>query len=136
MPNGQGRDNFSETNGYRALGIHVHRLRQGRGLGLRQAARAAGVDPTWLSRLEQGLYTAPDARSVMKVARGLGVDVEEFYVIAGLSDGHGLPGFAPYLRAKYQLPDEAIGQLESHFRLLADKYQKVADHADDNRDAA
>ena len=64
MPNRQDRDNFSETNGYRALGTHVHRLRQERGLGLRQAARAAGVDPTWLSRLEQGLYTAPDARSV------------------------------------------------------------------------
>ena len=136
MPDRQGEDNLGETNGYRALGMHVHRLREERGLRLRVAARAAGVDPTWLSRLEQGLYMAPDARSIMKVARALGVDVEEFYVIAGLSDGRGLPGFAPYLRAKYQLPDEAIGQLESHFRLLADKYQKGADHVDDNRHVA
>jgi transcriptional regulator with XRE-family HTH domain len=121
------------ANGYRALGDHIHRLRAERGLGLREAARAAGVDPTWLSRLEQGVYVSPDPRSIVKVARGLGVDVEELYVVAGLSDGHGLPGFAPYLRAKYDLPDEAVRQLESHFELLNDKHQrKGADHVDNN----
>ncbi|MDQ1741427.1 MAG: hypothetical protein QOE53_3079, partial [Pseudonocardiales bacterium] len=42
-------------------------------------------------------------------------------MVAGLSDGQGLPGFAPYLRAKYDLPDDAVKQLEAHFQLLNDK---------------
>lgn len=122
------------ASGYHALGDHIHRLRTKQGLGLREAARVASVDPTWLSRLEQGIYGSPDPRSIVKVARALGVDVEELYVVAGLSDGHGLPGFAPYLRAKYDLPDDAVSQLESHFQLLNEKHHpKGANHVDDNR---
>jgi transcriptional regulator with XRE-family HTH domain len=120
-----------------ALGRHIHKLRTTRGLGLRATARTAGVDPTWLARLEQGLYTSPDARGIAKVARALGVDVEEFYAVAGLSDGRGLPGFAPYLHAKYGLPDNAVQQLESYFELLNDKYHpKGGTNVDDHRHTA
>jgi hypothetical protein len=69
------------------------------------------------------VYASPDPRSIGKVARALEVDVEELYVVAGLSTGQGLPGFAPYLRAKYDLPAEAVAQLEAHFQLLNEKYQ-------------
>jgi transcriptional regulator with XRE-family HTH domain len=109
--------------GYGAMGEHIRRLRATQGLGLRETARKAGVDPTWLSRLEQGVYVSPDPRSIGKVARALDVDVEELYVVAGLATGQGLPGFAPYLRAKYDLPAEAVAQLEAHFQLLNEKYQ-------------
>jgi hypothetical protein len=65
------------------------------------------------------------------------VDVEELYVVAGLSDGQGLPGFAPYLRAKYDLPDDAVKQLEAHFQLLNDKHQeKGGSDASDNLNPA
>jgi transcriptional regulator with XRE-family HTH domain len=108
---------------YQQLGEHIHALRTSKGLGLREAARLAGVDPTWLSRLEQGLYTSPNTQSLARVARGLGVDIEEFYVVLGLTNGDGLPGLVPYLRAKYDLPGDAIAQLDAHFRLLNEKYQ-------------
>lgn len=49
--------------------------------------------------------------------------MEELYLDAGYSDGRGLPGFAPYLRAKFDLPDDAIAQLEAHFQLINEKYQ-------------
>ena len=62
------------NDGFVKLGKHIHRLREAQGLRLREAARKAGVDPTWLSRLEQGVYTSPDQRSLVKVARGLGAD--------------------------------------------------------------
>jgi transcriptional regulator with XRE-family HTH domain len=114
--------------GYRDLGEHIRRLRLAKGLGLREAARKAGVDATWLSRLEQGVYVSPDPRSIVKVAKALEVDVEELYVVAGLSTGQGLPGFAPYLRAKYDLPADAVAQLEAHFQLLNDKYQSKGDN--------
>jgi transcriptional regulator with XRE-family HTH domain len=80
------------------------------------------VDPTWLSRLEQGVYANPDLRSVARVAKAYEIDVEELYVVAGLSSGRGLPGFAPYLRAKYELPADAVAQLEAHFELLNAKH--------------
>lgn len=114
---------------YEALGQYIHTSRTAKGLGLREAARRAGVDATWLSRLEQGVYTSPDPRHLMKVARALDIDVEDLYSIAGLTSGSGLPGLAPYLRAKYDLPDDAVAQLEAHFDLLNEKYQSKGDHS-------
>jgi hypothetical protein len=42
---------------------------------------------------------------------------------AGYGDAHGLPALVPYLRAKYDLPTEAVAQLEAHFELINEKYQ-------------
>lgn len=114
-----------------ALGQHVRQTRQARGLGLRETARAARVDATWLSRVEQGVYQSPDPRLLMNVARALAIDVEDLYAAAGLTTGSGLPGFSPYLRAKYDLPDDAVAQLEAHFKLLNDKYQSKGDDNDE-----
>lgn len=123
--------------GYQALGEHIKRLRRAQGLGLREAARRAQVDPTWWSRLEEGRYVSPDARMIGKVARALGVEVEELYLVAGLSSGRKLPTLSPYLRAKYDLPPEAIAQLEAHFELLSERYQqKGGDDGRNNLNAA
>lgn len=121
-----------EARGYIALGVYLRRLRAERQLGLRQAARVADVDPTWLKRLESGVYVTPHTRSIAKVAKGYDVAVEELYIVAGLSDGRGLPQFAPYLRAKYDLPDEAIAMLESQFELLNEQYKEGDNHVDSN----
>lgn len=106
------------------IGRYVQQLRQQRGLGLRQLAAVAGVDPTWLSRLEHGRYESPDPRRLARVAQALDVDPADFYLAAGYGDGSRLPGFAGYLRAKYALPDEAVNQLQAHFDLLNDKYKR------------
>lgn len=84
-----------DTPGPLALGHYVRRTRQSRGLGLREAARAAQVDATWLSRVEQGQYVSPDARLLMKVARALEVDAEDLYAAAGLTTGSGCPASYP-----------------------------------------
>ncbi len=118
--------------GYQALGQHIKQLRTSQGLSLREAGRRAGVDPTWWGRLEDGLYISPDPRGISKVARALEVDAEEFYVVAGLSTGRGLPSFTPYLRAKYDLPPHAVAQLEAHFELLNEKYQSKGETDDRN----
>lgn len=104
------------------LGAYVQQLRLMRSLSVRALATRAGVDFSWLSRLEHGRYTSPDARSLWRIARALDVEVADIYLEAGFGDAHGLPGFGPYLRAKYELPDEAIAQLEAHFALINEKY--------------
>ncbi len=104
------------------LGAHVRHLRQIKEQSVRGLAARAQVDATWLSRLEHGIYASPDPRSLWRLAQALEIDVEELYLDAGYSDGRGLPGFGPYLRAKYDLPAEAILQLEAHFELISEKY--------------
>ena len=103
------------------MGEHINRLRTARGLRLREAARRAEVDPTWWSRLEKASIPLPTLRGIGKVARALGVDVEELYVVAGLSTGRGLPSFTPYLRAKYDLPPDAVAATGSPFRITQRK---------------
>ena len=74
-----------------------------------------------------------------KLADGLDIEVTDLYLAAGYQPGHGLPGLAPYLRAKYDLPPEAIRQLEDHFELINDRYvreQKGGHHGQDHQRAA
>lgn len=116
------------------LGEYVRARRVAAGLGVRALARAAGVDPTWISRLEHGEYVKPDPRSLARVAGTLEVEVSDLYVAAGYQPGTQLPGFTPYLRAKYGLPDEAVAQLAAHFELLAEKYRREARGGGHGRD--
>ena len=51
----------------------------------------------------------------------------DLYLEAGFGDAHGLPGFGPYLRAKYHLPPDAVAQLEAHFALINEKYHSRQD---------
>jgi transcriptional regulator with XRE-family HTH domain len=104
------------------LGAYVQRLRLERAMSVRGLAARAKVDFSWLSRLERGRIASPDARSLWRVARALEVEVADMYLEAGFGDAHGLPGFGPYLRAKYHLPQEAVDQLEAHFALINEKY--------------
>jgi len=104
------------------LGAYVQQLRTKRALGVRGLATRAKVDPSWLSRLEHGRIASPDARSLWRIARALDVEVADLYLEAGFGDAQRLPGFGPYLRAKYHLPPEAVAQLEAHFALINDKY--------------
>jgi transcriptional regulator with XRE-family HTH domain len=57
-----------------ALGEAVRRLREKRGLTQEAVAHAAGVHPTWVSRLEGGTLN-PSWGMVARVADALEVDV-------------------------------------------------------------
>jgi transcriptional regulator with XRE-family HTH domain len=109
------------------LGSYVQQLRSERSLSIRALANRAKVDFSWLGRLERGRIDSPDARGLWRVARALDVEPADMYLEAGFGDTHGLPGFGPYLRAKYNLPEEAVEQLEAHFALINEKYRST-DH--------
>jgi transcriptional regulator with XRE-family HTH domain len=105
------------------LGSYVQQLRSERGMSIRTLAAQARVDWSWLAKLERGKYSSPDARSLWRVARALDVEPADIYLEAGFGDARGLPGFEPYLRAKYHLPPEAVDQLVAHFTLINEKYR-------------
>ena len=105
------------------LGAYVQQLRVQRAWSERGLASRAKVHYSWISRLERGQIASPDASYLWRVARALEVEVADMYLEAGFGDAHGLPGFGPYLRAKYHLPDEAVRQLQEHFALINEKYR-------------
>jgi transcriptional regulator with XRE-family HTH domain len=102
------------------IGDLLRRLREQAGYSVRGLASAAGVDSTWLSRVEHGTYVNPDPRKLNGLAKVLGVETMELFEAAEYAEG--LPGFAPYMRSKYDLPPDALDQLNAHFELLAAKY--------------
>lgn len=106
----------------RPVGRYIQQLRQRAGLSLRGLASSARVDPSWLSKLERGAVHTPDPRALWRLAQALDVEVAELHRAAGYGDG--LPGFAPYLRAKYDLPEDAVAQLQAHFALINAKYHE------------
>lgn len=104
------------------LGSRIRRLRAATGLSLRALAARAEVDFSWLAKVERGEYQSPDPRCLFRLAEALDVEPANLYASAGY--GEGLPTFARYLRAKYDLPDDAVAQLEAHFELVNERYQR------------
>ncbi len=104
------------------LGDFIKTRRESRNISRAEAARAAGIDYSYIGKLESGEYRHPSPTVLDKVAKVIGVKPADLYVLAGYKIGGDLPGFGPYLRSKYQLPGEAIEQLEGYFSFLRNQY--------------
>jgi transcriptional regulator with XRE-family HTH domain len=101
-----------------SLGEYIRDRRLSRGLSLNDAAEASGLHFSYWSKLEAGRYHAPSPKHLQAIARALYVDIEDLYSLAGYDIPERLPTFRPYLRTKYDLPPEAIADLERYFDLL------------------
>jgi transcriptional regulator with XRE-family HTH domain len=104
------------------LGEYIRDRRVSRGLSLGDAAEVSGLHLSYWSKLEDGQYEAPAPKHLMAIARALNVDFEDLYGLAGYESPERLPSFRPYLRAKYELPPEAVADLERYFELLRNYY--------------
>lgn len=100
----------------------VQRHRIARGLSIRGLARQAGIPVATAFRIEQGDFEQPSPEKLQRLARALEIDVEDLYALAGYMMPEGLPDFAPYLRAKFSLPERAVKDLDAYFRRLRMKY--------------
>lgn len=69
----------------KGLARAVRTLREGTGLSRSEVAERAGISTSWLSRIESGDYD-PSWGSMRRVARGLGVSMEELSEAAGESE--------------------------------------------------
>ncbi|MGD0880107.1 MAG: helix-turn-helix transcriptional regulator [Acidimicrobiales bacterium] len=104
------------------LGEYIRDRRTSRGLSLADAAALSGLHLSYWSKLEDGQYESPAPKHLMSIARALEVDFEDLYSLAGYESPERLPTFSPYLRAKYELPPEAVADLERFFELLRSYY--------------
>ena len=104
------------------LGEYIRDRRVSRGLSLNDAAELSGLHLSYWSKLETGQYEAPAPKHLQTIARTLQVAFEDLYGLVGYDSPERLPSFRPYLRAKYELPPEAVADLERYFELLRAYY--------------
>jgi transcriptional regulator with XRE-family HTH domain len=105
------------------LGGLIKTERERAGLTVRQLADAAGLVPSTVSRLETGQIATPRPDHLQRLARALGIDVEELYAEAGYLTPGSMPELRTYLRAKYGLTDQQAGQMEGYLQALRDTNQ-------------
>jgi transcriptional regulator with XRE-family HTH domain len=106
----------------KTLGEFVKARRSAMEFSLHDVAQRSGLHFSYWSKLEAGQYESPHPKHLMMIARTLEVPFEDLYSLAGYEAPERLPGFTPYLRAKYELPPEAIADLERYFELLRNYY--------------
>ncbi len=98
----------------RTLGSVLKARRSELGFTLRGLAKAIDVAPSTILRLEADESKAGPGL-LKRLARALKLNAEELEAL----NTRELPRFAPYLRAKYDLSDEAIAELEAHFKTVS-----------------
>jgi transcriptional regulator with XRE-family HTH domain len=96
-------------------------------LSIREAERRSGLDGTYWRKLEDGQYESPSPKSLLAIAETLGLPIEDLYALVGYAVPKRLPAFTPYLRAKFDLPPEAVADLERFFGFLRAYYDIPAD---------
>ena len=78
---------FNEAGNVVELYERIRAVREERGLTQQAVARAAGIATDMISRLENGHYTSPGLRTLLRIAEGMGVSLGQL-----LPESAGPPG--------------------------------------------
>jgi transcriptional regulator with XRE-family HTH domain len=113
---------MAKGDGNQSLGDYIRSRRLSLGLSRAGAAEASDLDPSYWAKLENGNYIKPAPPHLSAVAEVLKVPVADLYSLAGYEIPDGLPSLQPYLRARYDLPPEAVADLERYFEYLRSYY--------------
>jgi transcriptional regulator with XRE-family HTH domain len=103
------------------FGAHIRQWREERELGLRQFAKAVGVSPTFVSKMERGLGPLPGEATIRRMAVFFDKDPDELLAMAGKVATDVLviiikePAYAHFLRAHHHLTKDQWKVL-SHLR--------------------
>jgi HTH-type transcriptional regulator, competence development regulator len=94
------------------FGAHIRMWREERGLGLRRFAKAVGVSPTFISKMERGLGPLPGEKTIRNIARILGKDPDVLLAMADKVAADVLaviiqqPAYARFLRNNQHLTQD------------------------------
>lgn len=67
----------------RKFGTTLRALREAKMIGLRKFAKAVGMSPTYLSKVERGEFPPPSEEKVVAIAHALAQDPDEILALAG-----------------------------------------------------
>lgn len=107
----------NRTDGVRLGGV-IRQAREALGLSIRHLSTAVDVHHSFLARLETGDYRTAKPAFLQRLSRVLELDERDLFSLAGLDAPEGLPAFTPYLRAKYDMSDEAAKALQEYFTFV------------------
>lgn len=102
------------------LGTYIRERREALGLSARELARRADIAD--VIRIEQGQIASPRTDTLKAIADVLDVPLSDLLAIGQYLPEDELPTIAPYLRAKYDLPDEALADIEHYFTYVAKRH--------------
>jgi transcriptional regulator with XRE-family HTH domain len=106
-----------------SLAEYARERREQLGLSQRQLATQLQVSHSSIARIENGTIHEPTPSLLRRLAEAFGVDPEDLYALAGYTVPHELPSFASYLRAKYNMNDQAAREMRDYFQYLTEKYR-------------
>ena len=109
------------------FGEHIRQWREEQGVGLRRFAKAVGVSPTFVSKMERGLGPLPGEETIRNMAHILGQDPDALLAMADkvAADVQAIiikePAYARFLRAQAHLTKDQWDILASQLGEPQDK---------------
>ena len=109
------------------FGEHIRQWREEHGVGLRQFARAVGVSPTFVSKMERGRGPLPGEKTIRNMAHILGDAPDALLAMADkvAADVQAIiikePAYARFLRAQAHLTKDQWDILASQLGEPQDK---------------
>lgn len=116
---------MNEKNTPATLGQYLERGRKKSGLSLRQLAAASGVPVRTIRRILGDEVESPAAEDLQRLAQALELDEVDVFGYIGVTPPKGLPGIAPYLRAKHGLRGDALGEAAREIENIINKYDGI-----------
>lgn len=104
------------------LGASIRQAREKKGISGRRLAAMINMHHGYLSRLEAGDYQRPSPEIIERIAAALGISYDDLFAMAGHHAPSSLPGYAPYIRAKFDVDEQTLSLLNEHFERLRQKY--------------
>jgi transcriptional regulator with XRE-family HTH domain len=98
-----------------AFGIFLRKLRERRGLSLRELAQLAGIDHAYVYRLETGEKESPSDEALTKLIRALKLARREGEILRYLAENQGVTASVGLV--EYALEDQTVSPNE--FGMLA-----------------
>jgi transcriptional regulator with XRE-family HTH domain len=110
------------------LGSSLRQARERLGLSLRDLETITGVSRPMLHRLEHDQVDQPNPTVLQQLADTLELNGDDLFALAGYRPSTQLPSLAPYLRAKYQLPPDALAEAQAALQRILTRYDQEPQH--------
>jgi transcriptional regulator with XRE-family HTH domain len=111
---------MTDTKG-RSLGATIQYLRTTQGLSIRQLAALIGAAPSLVLRWERD-DVVPKQKYLSLLAQTLETSTADLFSLSGVPYPYDAPSLPAMLRAEYDLPPDAIAEIERSIKRIARKY--------------
>ena len=118
------------------LGATIRQRRLELGLSLNDLAATTGLHKSVLSRIESSVVRQPATDTLQRIASALVVPETALFGLLDERAREQLPSLQPYLRAKYDLPDEAISEIADYLTRYGALQQGPRDGQDEEPESA